>query len=816
MSLWQDLRFGLRLQGKAPGFAAIAVVTLALGIGANTALFSVVNAVLLDPLPYRQPSRLVAVYASRKPFGHASISYPNFLDWVHDNSSFSSLAAFRSDDFELTGRGEPERVKVEMVSADFFPTLGVAPVMGRQFTAQEDHVGGAPVVLLGGGFWQRKFGGARNVLGKTLTLDDTVYSIVGVMPADFEYASGNFHSHVDVFVPIGQWNDSTFRDRRVGMGMDAVGRLKPGITQAQAQANLDAIAAHLAEEYPNANKGSGVAILPLQQDVVHNVRPFLLVLLAAVAFVLLIACANVANLFLARSTGRTREFAIRAALGASQGRVVRQLLTESLLLSLAGGALGLIVAAWGTHAALGVLPGALPRANEVHLDARVLLFTLAISILAGILFGMAPALKTSRVDLHETLKEGGRGESGARHRTQAVFVAVEMALAVVLLVGAGLMIRSLIELWNVNPGFEPSHVLTFGLSSSQPLGATPDEIRAAFKQIRDQVVSVPGVQAASISEGATPMAGDSELPFWIAGHPKPATESQMNVALFYLVQSDYLRVMKIPLLRGRYLTPEDNEHSAPVVVIDEQFARLYFGRQDPIGQQINLGIIGTSPEIVGIAGHVKQWGLASDARSPIQAQMYIPLSQTPDKFFTLLAHRVGMMVRTQGAPDLAISPIRRKLARFSSELVVYGAQPMSGIIDDSLAAQRFSMILLATFAGLALVLTCVGIYGVVSYVTAQRTHEISIRMALGADRGRVLRMVLWQGSRMALAGVAIGLVAAFGLARLMTKLIFGVTAHDPLTFGAVAGLLFAVALVACYRPAHRATRVDPATALRYE
>ena len=815
-NLVQDLRFGLRLHAKAPALAAIALVTLALGIGANTALFSVVNAVLINPLPYKQPDRLMALYSSDKDFHRSSISYPNFQDWRRDNQVFSSIAAFRPDIFMMTGRGQPDRVKVEMVSSTFFPVLGVQPILGRQFTAKEDQVGGTPVVLLSEGFWKQKFGGARDIVGKTATLNGKVYTIVGVIPAGFRYQSGNFHSHCDAYVPIGQWDNMLFRNRGTGMGMDAVGRLKPGVTLAAAESNMDAIAAHLAEQYPNTNKDTGITVIPLKQDVTGNIRPFLLMLLAAVGFVLLIACVNVANLLLARSTGRTREFAIRAALGASQGRVIQQLLTESVLLSLIGGALGLGVAAWGTQAALSVLPEALPRASEVHLDGNVLLFTLAASIFSGILFGLAPALKTTKADLHETLKEGGRGGSGRRHRTQRIFVAVEMALAVVLLAGAGLMIRSLTNLWSVNPGFDPNHVLTFGIGSAQPLGGTPAEVRAAFRQIRQQLASVPGVESASLSIGSTPMSGDSELPFWRADEPKPTSQSAMKVSLFYAVQPDYFRVMKIPLIRGRLLNEQDNHSSAPVVVIDRQFARLYFGGENPIGQRINLDLLNTSPEIVGVVGHVKQWGLASDSRSPIQAQMYFPISQTPDAFMPLLERGVGAMVRTRGAPDAAAAPIRDHISRFNSQLVVFDTQTMSGIIADSLASRRFAMILLAVFAGLALVLASVGIYGVVSYLVGQRAHEISIRMALGAQRHEVLRMVLTDGAKMALAGVGIGLAAALALTHLMNKMLFGVSAHDPLTFLGVSIVLVLVALAACYRPAWRATRVDPATALRYE
>jgi predicted permease len=815
-TLWQDFRYGLRMLAKAPGFTAIAILTLALGIGANTAIFSVVNGVLLNPLPYEQPDRLVALYSRTKQFHRSSISYPNFLDWVRDNQSFSALAAFRGDNFDLTGMGQPVRVAVEMVSADFFPLLGVKPVLGRSFEAKEDQIGAPPVAMLSGGLWATKFGSSRDIIGKTIDLDGKAYAVVGVVPASFRYQGGNFHRHADVFVPIGQWDNSTFLDRRVGMGMNAVGRLKPGVTLAQAESDMGAIGEHLAQTYPDADKGTGVTVIPLKENVVGDIRPFLLVLLAAVGFVLLIACANVASLLLARSTGRSREFAIRAAMGASPARVIRQLLTESCLLSLAGGGLGLVLAAWGTKTVIRLIPEALPRADAIGLDTPVLLFTLGISILTGVVFGLVPAWKSSQPNLAESLKEEGRGSSGVRHRSQRVLVVVEMAMAVVLLVGAGLMIRSLAKLWSVNPGFDPHNVLTFGVSSPRPLGDTPAAIREAMRRIRDTMAVVPGVQSASLTVGSVPMNGDSDLPFWLEGQPKPTSDSEMKSSLFYAVQPDYLKIMRTPLLRGRFLTQQDNEHSPPVIVIDEEFARLAFGNQDPIGKRVNFEVLGTSPEIVGIVGHVKQWGLDENAQSPVTAQCYLPISQIPDQFLPLMSRGTGAMIRTAGPPLAEVDAVRRALGQYNSQLVMYSLETMDGIISDSLAARRFSMVLLGIFAGLALVLSAVGIYGVISYISGQRTHEIGVRMALGAQPNDVLRMIVEQGAGLALTGVGIGAAVALGLTSLMSKMIYGVSAHDPLTFVSVAFLLSFVAIVACYFPARRATRTDPLTALRYE
>ena len=811
--LLHDLRYGLRMLAKEPGFAAAAALTLALGIGVNTAIFSVVNGVLLNPLPYAQPERLVAVYSRDANYTRASISYPNYLDWVRGNRSFSDLAAYRGDDFNLTGMGEPERVPAEMVSASFFPLLGVHPVLGRTFRPEEDQLGAGPVVLISGGLWKRKLGAALDVLGKTLTLNNVAHTIVGVIPENLQFYGGNFHRS-DVYTPIGQFNEPMFRNRSVGMGMDAVGRLKPGIGIEQAKADMDALTRHLAEQYPDENKGTGVTLIPLKESMVGDIQPFLLLLLAAVGFVLLIACVNVANLLLARSTSRTREFAIRIALGAHRGRVVRQLLTESILLAGVGGSLGLLLASWGTQAALKLLPSALPRVEEIHVDLRVLLFTLAASVLAGILFGLVPALRNSQVDLHETLKEGGRGSSGARHRAQGMFVAAETALAVVLLAGAGLMIRSLAGLSRVDPGFDAHNLLNF-YSSFPPL-ASPDIIRATWRRMEDSLHGIPGVVAASLTVGSVPLGSDSTVGFWLEGQPKPTNRSEMQVTLLYAVQPDYLNVMRTPLKRGRFLSNTDTEHSPFVVVIDERFRQLYFGNQDPIGKRINLVGVNLTAEIVGVVGHVKQWGLAEGNTAPMQAQIYANLMQTPDQVISLYASGTGVFVRTAGSPAAQVGSIRRAVDQVNSQQAIYDIRTMEEIISESLAARRFSMILLGIFAALALLMACVGIYGVISYLAGQRTHEIGVRMALGAGRWHVLQMVLGEGAKMALLGVGIGLVAAFGLARFMANLLFGVSTYDPLTFAAVAGLLVLVALAACYMPARRATKVDPTVALRYE
>jgi len=816
LTFWHDLRYGLRMLVKNPAFSVIAIATLALGIGANTALFSVINGVLLNPLPYPQADRLVALYSKTVEFSRSSISYPNFLDWQRDNKSFAALAAYRSDSLNLTGQGEAERLRTAMVSWTFFPVLGVNPAMGRNLTEQDDKLGAGPVALISDSLWKRKFAESRDVVGKTVSLNAKLYTIIGVLPASFHFEGNNYNPKTDVFVPIGQWDEKIFQDRRVGMGMDAIGRLKQGVTFDHANAEMSAIAAHLAELYPDTNKNSGITLIPLKQNTVADIQPYLLVLLAAVGCVLLIACANVANLLLARAMGRTREFAIRTALGASPLRMARQVLTESVLLALAGGTVGLFLAAWGTQAAIHALPDALPRANEIHLSARVLIFALATSILTGILFGLIPALKTASGDVHETLKEGGRGMSGTRHRAQNSIVILEMAIALVLLVGAGLMIRSLAKLWGVNPGFSAENVLSFNLASAQPLGATPAATRAAFRQLHDSIASVPGVQSISLSVGSSPMNGDSELPLWLEGEAKPASMSEMKSALFYITEPEYLTTMKIPLKRGRFLTLSDTEKSTFVVVIDEEFAKRFFGNTDPIGKHVNFDILNRTGEVVGIVGHVKQWGLDENPNTLVQAQCYMALAQTPDEVMSLLAHGLEAYAHVEPAMLANASPIHKAVTAVNGDIVIYGVESMTGVIADSIAATRFLMTVLAIFAGVATLLSCVGIYGVISYVVGQRTHEIGIRMALGADRATVLRMMLKQGGRLALFGVGGGATAALLLARLMSKMLYGVNSYDPLTFLGVILLLTFVALIACLIPARRATRVDPMVALRYE
>jgi len=811
-TFFQDLRYGLRMLVKSPGFTAIAILTLALGIGANTALFSVVNGVLLNPLAYPRSGQLVAVYGKSPGFDRAPITYLNFLDCQRNTETFQSMAVYRNQDYSYIGTSEAgERLTGYQISADFFSTLGVAPIVGRTFRADDDRLGATPVVILGGGLWKREFGSSLDVVGKSIVLNGTSYSVVGVIPPGFTF----YGQDRDVYTPIGQYNDPSFRDRGIGMSAHAVGRLKPGVKLSQAKTDMDGIAANLAEAFPEADKSVGITLFSMKEDIVGNVQPFLIVLLAAVGFLLLIACANVANLLLARAMGRSREFAVRAAMGASHARVIRQLLTESMLLAGLGGALGILLALWGTKAVLGTLPGAVPRANEVSLDSRVLLFTMALSLFAGIVFGLAPALKTSRVNLQEVLKESGRG-SNARHRLQGVFVACEVAMALVLLVGAGLMARSLAALWRVDPGFNPSHAITFALSMPSTGATSSSETRARLRHFDDALRAIPGVQAVSVTLGSRPMIHNSTLPFWIEGQPKAANLQEMPQVMFYLVEGGFQQAMGITLLRGRFVTSQDDEHSSVVVDIDDVFAREYFPGENPIGKHIHLATFDVTAEIVGVVGHVKQWGLDADSKSAIEAQLDYPFMQLPEKLMPMVADSVAVVLRTEGDPTAVMGSVRRAVEEIDPREVIYNARTMDEVVSSSFASRRLSMLLLSVFAALALVLACVGIYGVISYLVTQRTHEIGVRMALGAERSDVLRLVIGHGARMALVGVAIGIGAALGLTRLMANQLFGVSAYDPLTFAAVAMLLIVVAAAACYIPAWRAMRVDPMIALRHE
>ncbi|HEV2706871.1 MAG TPA: ABC transporter permease [Pyrinomonadaceae bacterium] len=802
-TILQDVRYGFRMLWKSPGFTFVAVLALALGIGANSAIFSVVNAVLLRPLPYTDPDRLVVMW-ERDPTMDTSVAYPNFKDWRDQNQSFESIAAFRRDSFNLTGAGEPERLSGRMTSAVFFQTLGVTIDKGRTFRAEEDRAGADPVVILSHGFWQRRFGGDESILSKQLTLNNRSYTVIGITPPTYRYGA-----EVDLFVPIGLFEEN-YQQRGSHPGIYVIGRLKPGVSHEQARADMNTIFARLGQQYPNEVGARTIRMESLYENTVQDVRPALLILLGAVAFVLLIACANVANLLLARSAARQKEIAIRTALGAGRWRVIRQLLTESVLLSLAGGAAGLLLALWGTDFLTSAVPDNIPRLAEAGVDTRVLAFTTVVSILTGIIFGLAPALQASKPDLNETLKEGDRGSTGGRHRVRNVLVVVQTAIALVLLIGAGLMVKSFNRLQGVETGFDSSNVLTMQIS----VPAAKDEgkkVYNLFEQLQQRIKSVPGVESVALTNGL-PMAGATETSFWVEGRPR-ASERDFMMSVMYMTTTDYFKTMGIAVKRGRVFTEQDRQGTPPVAVIDEKLAEKAFPGEDPIGKRLTFDR-DMAAEIVGVVSHVKQYGL--DGEVPVEPQFYLSINQAPEQFLPNIARRILIVARTRSEPLAVADAIRREVLATDKNQPVFGVRTMDDIIAQSVASRRFAMMLLAVFAGVALVLAAVGIYGVMAYSVTQRTHEIGIRMALGAQARDILRLVVGQGMMLALIGVALGLIAAFGLTRVMTSMLYGVSATDPLTFASISVLLAFIALLACYIPARRATRVDPMIALRYE
>ena len=810
---WQDIRYGLRILAKNPGFAVIAILTLALGIGANTALFSVVHGVLLKPMPYENPEQLVDVYWTTPEDQKFPFSFPDFLDVQRQNHSFSSMAAYYYVIFSLLGDGDPQRLEGQRVSAEFFEMLNIRPLLGRTFLPEEDKIGAPPVVVIGDDLWRSRFNSSPKILGKSLNLSGESYTVVGVVPSHLPFLGPTV---ANVFLSINRYAEPVFRDRKVHMGTYASARLKPGVTLVQARADVDVIARDLVAAYPEIAKGSGINLVPIKEDTVGDVRKTLLLLMGAVGCVLLIACANVANLLLARSTSRSREFAVRRALGAGRPRLVRQLLTESILLALSGGVLGIVIAYTSQKAVVAMLPALFPRIEEIRLDTPVLLFTVGAALLTGIFFGLAPALKADRDDISVALKAAGRGLSGARNRFQSVFVIVELAASIILLAGAGLMIRSLAEMWKVNPGFESHHVLSFGLTFSPTKRSSAPLQRQALHDATANIESAPGIVAASGVGGALPVDGGAQMPFWIEGKRKPSSQNEMSVGIWYAVQPDYLKAMGIPLLRGRFISPDDNEGTPSIVVIDENFAREFFPNEDPIGRQINTELMGPlRSEIVGIVGHTRQTGPSDTERQDREGQFYFAIGQMPDKVVALFT---GMIVvaRTSAAPLASVASIRAASKQFDPDQVLFDFKPMDELLSKSIANQRFTMILLSVFAALALMLSAIGVYGVISYLVSQRTREIGVRVALGAQRSDVLRLILGDGARLTFLGVAIGLAASLGLTRLLAKMLFGVRATDPVTLTTVTVILSTVAFLACYIPARRATRVDPMVALRYE
>jgi putative ABC transport system permease protein len=822
-NLWQDVRYGTRMLLKNPGITFVVILALALGIGANTAIFSVVNAVLLRPLPYEESDRLVFLNEKNPTLDEMSISYPNFTDWRNQNQVFEKMGVYNRSSYNLTGWGEAERITTGQVSADLFSALRVNAAHGRLFTNEEDKPGRNPVVVLMYPLWQRRFGGQLNILNQPLTLNGKSYTVIGIMPQGYAYPS-----RVEMLVPVGQLSGETaWQHRGNHPGLYGVARLKPGVTMDQAAADMENVAANLEKQYPDSNAGNRVRLRPLLEIFVGDARRALWVLFAAVAFVLLIACANIANLLLARAASRQKEMAIRAAMGAGRWRIARQMLTESILLSIIGGTIGLLFAQWGIKLILYISPDAIPRWREISLNWQVLAFTIGLSFITGLLFGLVPALQAGEVDVHETLKETGRGTSG-RHWLRSSLVVVEVATTLVLLIGAGLMIRSFYRLQTVDPGFSYEHLTSFSVSLPQKK-YPKDEQRASFyKQLLENISGLPGVEATAAASGLPLGNNGWQTSFTIDGQPPPPRD-QTPLMEACLVTPDYFRAMNIPLKRGRYFTDRDDRSflagkdlsqyknddermmaGVNAIVIDEEFARRYWPNEDPIGKRVRLGG-GVDPKaplltVIGVVGRVKMEGLSQDSN---RVQGYFSFAQIPNGGMTVI-------VKGQSDPNQMIASLRQQVRQVDPDQPIYSIRTMDEIRAESVAPERLNLTLLSIFAGIALVLAIVGIYGVMSYTVTQRTHEIGIRMAIGAQPRDVFKMVIGQGMLLALLGVAFGLIGAFALTRLMTTMLFGVEPTDPATFVSIAVLLTAVALIACYIPGRRATKVDPVVSLRYE
>jgi putative ABC transport system permease protein len=811
-TLFQDIRFGFRMLLKAPGFMAVAVIVLALGIGANSAIFSVVNAVLLRPLPYPQPDRLVQVWHTppQSSFPGAtrfSVSPANYLDWVSQNHSFEQMAIYGFAGFNLTGKGEPESIIATRVSSNFFSVLKTQPMAGRVFSSEEDSAGQGKVVVISHSFWQSHFGANPNVVGQTISLNSEPYTIVGIMPAKFAFpTSSDPKFQTQMWTPIA-WSD---KDRAVRGNHNylVIGRLKLDTKLEQAKAEMNTISSRLEQQFPADDKGWGATVIPLREEMVGEVRSALMILLGAVGFVLLIACANVANLVLVKTLARQKEIAIRTALGASSFRVLRQILVETLTLSLCGGVLGLLVAHFSVRLIVAFLAQQLPFAANISLDVSVLAFTLLVSLLTGVIAGVVPAFRATKTNLNDSLKAGlGRtdADSGS-HRTRSVLVVSEMALSLVLLVGAGLMIRSLSHLRNVDPGMNTHNVVTSDLQLSRVKYAKPVQQFAFYDQLVQRLRTLPGVESASAIDIMPLSGGGSTQPIAVEGRPMVPMAEQPEVPV-RVVEPEFMRTMNIPLLQGRMLNTADAEDRPQAILISDATAKRIWPGENPIGKRLTLTFFPEKVrEVVGVVGNVKQDGL--DIAEPASA-LYLPMAQAPRSFMTVV-------LRVSSQPENLAPAIANAVHEIDREQPVNDVVTMDMVMADSISHQRFNMLLLGAFAGLALVLAAIGLYSVLAYSVRRRVREIGVRMALGAQRMDVIRMILGQGVRLALIGVGIGVVAAFILTRLMANQLFQVSATDPLTFIGVAVVLVLVAIAACYIPARRAAKVDPMVALRYE
>jgi putative ABC transport system permease protein len=810
-TLIQDLRYGARMLMKKPGFTLIAVLTLALGIGANTTIFSVVNAVLLRPLPYQNSEQLVMIWGKLPAHvsGAVGASAPEFVDYQDQNSVFSSIATHTSSSFNLTGVGEPERIVGTLVSAGLFPLLNVQPALGRAFLNEEDQPGHDRVVILSHGLWRRRFAGDSDIVGRSVTLDGQSHAVVGVAPAGFRFPD----DETEIWKPIAFTAEQLGVNERGSHYLNVIARMKPGVTIEQAQTEVAAIAQRMQREHPTyyqADSGWGASVVSFREETVGDARLALLALFGAVGCVLLIGCANIANLLLARASTRQREMAIRSALGGRPWRIVRQLLTESFLLAFVGGGLGAFIAVWGVEVVARLSASTLPRVNEIGIDGRAIGFTLAITLATGLLFGLAPAWQSARPDLNESLKEGGGkgSESGGRHRLRGLLVVGEIAIALVLLVGAGLMVKSLYRLQQVEPGFDPSHALTMRLALPEAKYPEPQRQRDFFDRLLNRIAALPGVKASGAINFLPLSETGNQRNFLIEGKPEP----KLNVG-FRMVSPDYFRAMGVPLRAGRLIDDRDRENAPRVAVVNETFANVFLANEYPLGKRVKFGSAqGPFPwlTIAGVVGDVKHNGLDRQTRPEIYVpylQPLLPEWDVPPMF---------LVVRSESEPSSLIAAVRGVVQELDRDQPVYGVSTMEQLLSRSTAPRLFNMTLLAVFAALALALAGVGVYGVMAYAVAERTREIGIRMALGAQTSDALKLVINQGLRLTLVGVALGLMGAFALTRLMKNLLFEVKATDPLTFIVIALLLTFVALSACWIPARRAAKVDPMIALRTE
>jgi putative ABC transport system permease protein len=807
---WHDIRYAIRMFLKNPGFSAVAILTLALGIGTNTAIFSVVNAVLLRPLPFRDPGKLCLLFEHFPTIGVINPSYQNFIDWRDQSTSYEGVAMIHGATFTMTGAGDPQRLAGQMASANFFPLMGVNPIYGHTFFPDEDRPGGPPVALLSYGFWQRQFGGSPDAIGKNLTLDNQSYSVVGILPANFQ-----FFQPVDVMIPIATWAKALPDDRSWHPGLTAIARLKPNVTIDQANTEISLIAKRLEQQYPIYDTNVGAGVVPLHDQMVQNVRPALLVLLGAVGLVLLIACTNIANLLLARASGRRQEIAVRMAIGAGRARILRQLLTESVLLAFMGAVTGLIFAALTMAPLVRLASTSIPNVGPITLDGHVLLFAGIIAVVAGILFGLAPALQTSRLDLRTMLNEATRGSTGSARQQQvrATLVVVEVALALVLLIGAGLLIRSFSRLQEVQPGFEATSLLVVDVPVSPKAFPKSAQRMDFYDSLRARASVLPGITSVGAATALPVSGGGASIHFNIQGHPPQSPRDYILVG-YRPVTAKYLDTLHVPLLQGRLITEADTEKNQFVVVVNDAMARHFFPGESALGKEVQIGAT-PSPEkevpymqIVGVVGNMKQ-NLATD---PV-AEMYVPVRQA-DSLLPVFA--LSFVLRTTGDPHAQIPAFRGVLHDLNPDQPLVRIRTMEENISTSVSQPRFRTVLLGIFAISALLLSVVGIYGLMAYSVSQRVHEVGIRIALGAQKSDVLKLIVGQGLKLVFIGIIVGLAGAFALSRILATFLYGVTATDPVTFAGVSITLIAVAFIACYIPAHRATKVDPIVALRYE